>query len=86
MDHFEVYDIAQSIALDVGAITECEFHSGIYIDQCDDDANKMAYARITNLWKSEYSDMNRELFTSAVKSVIDDAGMDCELCERIMEE
>ncbi len=79
-------DAATSIALKTGAIAECEFHDGIYIDQEDDEAVSHAYALATNKVKAGEVDGTREEMMEAVKEAIGSAGDGCYLCAKHRDE
>lgn len=81
-------DIALAIALESGAIKECEFHPGIYIDQCDPDAQTNAY-KIANSRFTRRDEVITDLFesrkelTDTIKGVIDESGDECYSCKRM---
>jgi hypothetical protein len=80
--------IAEAIAVDAGALRECEFHSDIFIDIDSDEAKKLAYIignkRFTE--KSITAFKNRKELTDTIKSVIEEAHAECPDCRKIREE
>jgi hypothetical protein len=71
---------AIEIALETGAIEECEIHEGSYIDQYDSEAVSKTYAIGTNKVKSGEIDGTHEEMMEAIKSAIDDAVTECGAC------
>ena len=78
---YGLYVHAQAIAVQAGAIKECEDHPGTFIRD-DTDAEKKAYAIATNKIKSGEIACKREELTDAIKSAINDAGDACYSCEK----
>lgn len=77
---------ARVAAFKAGAISSCPIHEDIIIDQEDPDAVAKAYAIGTNMWKAGDVDCDREDFMDAIKSVIDDAGEECGICSKNMDD
>ena len=73
---------AQQIAVEAGAIEECEDHPGTFISRDDSEAEKMAYAIGTNKIKTGELVCERKELMDAIKSAIDDAGDECYSCEQ----
>ena len=84
LEHLRIAAI--EVAKQAGAVKECSFpgHSDCILDQCDDDANKLAYAIGTNRWKAGEIDGTREDFMDAIKEAIEMALYDCPKCDRMM--
>jgi hypothetical protein len=72
-----------SALVKAGAVEECEFHEGIFIDQGDPDAVKRAYAIGTNMVKAEEVDGTREEFMAAITSALQNAGDECPNCAKL---
>lgn len=78
-----LYFEGQSIAVEAGAIKECEFHSGTYLNCDDPEANSRAYAIGTIRWKEAKGDKeSRKVLMDAIKTAINDAGAECYSCEK----
>ncbi len=78
-----LYSEGQSIAVEAGAIKECEFHPGTYLDCDDADAKNIAYAIGTKRWKeSKGKEGDRKELMDAIKAAMDDAGDECYSCEK----
>jgi len=83
--------IARAIALESGAIKECEFHPGTYIDQSGPDtqitAYKIANSRFTR-GDEEIIDSfeSRTELTDMIKGVIDESGDECYSCKKMDDE
>ena len=76
----DLHQTALGIAVEAGAIKECEYHSGTYLSCDDQEANKKAYAIGTN--KVGKLGFERKELMDAIKSAIDDAGDECYSCEK----
>lgn len=77
-----LYAHAQEIAVQAGAIEECEHHPGTFNARDDTDAEKQAYAIATNKIKSGEISCTREELMDAIKSAISDAGEECYSCAK----
>lgn len=77
-----LYAHAQEIAVQAGAIEECEYHPGTFITRDDTDAEKKAYAIATNKIKNGEISCKREELLDAIKSAIGDAGEECYSCAK----
>ena len=82
----DLYNIAIEIAVKARAIEECEYHPGTYIDLDDEEAKSKAYAIGTNMIKSGEINVKREKLMDAIKSVLDDAGLECYSCKKLEQE
>jgi hypothetical protein len=80
--HFQAIEVA----LQAKALKECSFpgHSDRMLDQCDDEATRLAYAIGTNRWENGEIDGEREEFLGAIKHAIKGAPYDCPRCDRMM--
>ena len=77
-------ETAVQFAKDAGAIVQCADCHGYDVRAYDDDAESMAYAQATNAWKDGvrgFRGMSREEVVSVVKSVLDDALIECPSCQ-----
>ena len=83
---YDLYASAIDVAIQAGAIKECEYHSGTYLDCEDEEANSNAYAIGTNLIKNNQVDYDRKDFMDAIKGAIDEGGMQCYSCEKLENE
>lgn len=77
-----LFQTAQGIAVEAGAIIECEHHPGTYLSCDNAEANNKAYAFGTNKIKTGKLDLKRQELMDAIKSAIDDAGDECYSCEK----
>lgn len=77
-----VYIYAREIAVQAGAIKECEHHPGTFITCDDADAEKKAYAIATNKIKNGETTYKREELMDNIKSAISDAGEECYSCAK----
>ncbi|QJS27155.1 hypothetical protein [Rhizobium ruizarguesonis] len=74
---------AEIIAIEAGAIEECEHHDGELLLVDSGDARSKAFAIGTNAFKAGKVDGTREEFMDAIDEAIKNAGVDgCQLCER----
>ncbi len=79
--HYEALrEAAIEIAFEAGAITKCEIHEDVYIDNYNDDANKRAYAIASKKLKDKLIDFNRAELLDEIKVVIDEASDKCYEC------
>ena len=77
-----LYTYAQEIAVQAGAIEECEYHPGTFIIRDDTEAEKKAYAIATNKIKSGAISCTREELMDAIKTAMSDAGPECYSCAK----
>ena len=80
----DTMETAQQCAKDVGAIVQCPICHGYDIRADDDDAERAAYARATQEWKDGvrgYRGMPREEVMDVVKTVLQDALIECPSCK-----
>ena len=78
----DTVEIAEQIAKDVSAIVKC-WACGSCIYTNDGEADRMSYAQATEAWKSGdrgFRAMSREEVMDVVKSILDDAFVDCPGC------
>lgn len=76
----ELLGAAENIARRAGAITECEFHGEILDNYCAEEAYKLGNRLFDTEYRGVFS--SRLEMTDAIKSVIDDAGSDCGMCDK----
>lgn len=77
---------AMGVLVRVRAVSECEVHDGIFIDNEDPDAVKTAYAIGTNMAKAGDVDGTRDEFMDAIKSALGNAGDECPICAKYRDE
>jgi hypothetical protein len=77
---------AERLLLKTGAISKCEFHDDVLLDQMDDDAKKHAYALGANEVKAGKIDGTHKELMDAIDSVASDAGTECYSCEKWKED
>ena len=73
----------EELTKDVGAVVPCSRSGNCDVDAGDSEAEKMLYARATNLWKDgdrTFRNMSREDVVSFVKIVLDEAPFHCPGC------
>lgn len=77
-----LFNLAQDILKEIGAISECLYHSGIYIDNYMD--NDEMYAKATSLYKKDYQPTKEEIkkFQSILQDVINNSSEECYLCKK----
>ena len=76
-------ETAEQIAKDADAIVKCWACGSYYVYADDSEADRIAYAQATEAWKSGgrgFRTMSREEVMDIVKSVLDDAFVDCPGC------
>lgn len=78
----ELYAFAQEIAIKSGAIRECQYHEGTYIDQGDVEAENNAYAIGESEIKSGEVSFDRKELMDSIKEAISDAGEECYSCAK----
>ena len=78
----ELFNLAQDILKKIGAISECQYHSGTYIDNYMEE-NKM-YARETSLYKKYYQPSKDEIkkFQAILQEVINNSSDECYSCKK----
>ncbi len=81
-----LYTYAQAIAVQAGAIEECEYHPGTFLSLDDTDAEGSVYAIATNKIKNGEISCKREELMDAIKDAITDAGDECYACEKMKRE
>jgi len=72
--------------LKAGAIAECPVHSGIYIDQMDDEALAEANKLAKKMVKRGEVDGTEEEFMKAIKNGVLNSGDECGLCAKHMDD
>lgn len=85
-DHMPDAGEFAAIAIEAGAISPCPLHDDIMLDQCDDEANRRAYAIATNRWKADELFGARENIMEGIKAAISDSAFDCPRCEKLGDE
>lgn len=82
----DMFNQAQDILLKIGAISECPYHPGTYIDNYMD--NNETYAKATYLYKKDHAPDKNDIknFQEAVKNVIDNCSDECFSCKKNEEE
>lgn len=78
-----LYRISIGIAVEAGAIEECENHPDTYLDLDDDEAKNRAYTIGTNMIKRGEIKVERKMLMKAIRSVIEDAGLECYSCKKL---
>lgn len=74
---------AQEIAVEAGALEECENHPGTYISMMDSDAEKLAYAygsKAVNDGVAGTDDHKK--FSAAMESALLTGGDSCPCCDK----
>lgn len=79
------YYIGQNIAVQAGAIKQCEYHPEIYLDAADEEARLAAHDIASDLiarGDPEVSPFNgdRDALIELIDRAINDAGAPCSLC------
>lgn len=82
----ENYETIQDAAVDVGHIEECDDHSGSFVLIGDDETKGALFERVVGMWKRGKLKGTREQVQETTEKVINDAGFDCEACERLAAE
>lgn len=82
--------IATWIAIEKGAIYECEYHPGTYLDNYDSIANQKAYQFANYLYSSKDPRVSefrsQKELTDTIKHVIEESGIECYGCVKIIAE
>lgn len=85
----DLYDLAKSILLEIGAIKACDAHDDFTYQTCAMD-EKTIYARATQKYKDSYHREGESFapFQDAVKRVLDDTSSNnnCPFCEKAYNE
>lgn len=83
-------DIAESIALEAGALIRCEYHNDIVTDAENDDAKTLAYkianSRLSEKDVSVSGFKSRKELSDMIKSVIEQSYSECPDCRKVREE
>lgn len=75
--------VAQEIAVQAGALEECENHPGTYISMMDSDAEKRAYAYGANAVKNGTAGTdNHKKFSAAMQIALQSGGDSCPTCDK----
>lgn len=82
----DIGQAARNIAEQAKAISYCDDHEEIWINNEDPDANRHAYAIGTNLWKEGGMACTREEFLDAIKECIEQGADECPRCAKIRDE
>ncbi|MHA1565548.1 MAG: hypothetical protein ACTSX7_09570 [Alphaproteobacteria bacterium] len=81
----ELEDAAMSAAAEAKAITFCDRHEGVWIRIGDPEAENLAYAIATNMWKAGNPVCERAELMDAVRAVFDEAADgECPGCADLM--
>ena len=79
-DDYELYAMAEDVAVRAGAIYRCEYHPGAILHNRDEVAEQWAYAIGTSRWQAGGLGYTQERFMDAIKNVVDAAGHECPRC------
>lgn len=82
----DTHEAAKGIAGQADAISYCEFHEEIWINNEDKDANKLAYAIGTSRWKKGDLGCTRKEFLDAIKECIEEGADECPRCAKNRDE
>jgi hypothetical protein len=84
VDHAEhIREQALSIAVVAGAVQPCHFHPDVTITLGDEEAERRAYAMVTNQWTKDDMGVERAEFMDAIKDAIESADDECYRCARL---
>ena len=73
---------ALGIAVVAGAVEPCRFHPDVTITLGDPEAERRAYAMVTNHWRKDDMGVERAEFLEAIKDAIELAADECHRCAR----
>lgn len=77
-----LFKLAQDILKEIGAISECPYHAGTYIDNYMDKSEM--YEEATSLYKKNYTPSQDEIkkFQSILQDVINNSSDECYSCKK----
>ena len=85
-EYEENFDLAIGLCITSRAITECEYHSGSYINTEEyDDPEELTSSIIEENPTALSFFKNRNDMVDFVRDALDSAGFECEYCARIRE-
>ena len=74
------------LLIKTGAVQECPFHPGTFINQEDDEAVQHAYALGANAVKAGEADGDFKEMSAAIHAALANAGDECPSCAKNMED
>jgi hypothetical protein len=77
----ELESKALKVLVEHEAISECDVHKGVYLDNGDPEAVSKAYAAAAEMVSSGEIEATKEKFMAAIGSVLADSSEDCPQCE-----
>jgi len=76
----ELEDKALKLLIEHDAISLCDDHQDVYLDNGDPEAVSKAYAAAADMVKNGEIDATKEKFTAAVNAILSEAVEDCPKC------
>ncbi len=77
----ELESKARQVLIEHEAISECDVHKGVYLDNGDPEAVSKAYAAAAEMVAAGEIETTKEKFLGAIGSVLGEASEDCPQCE-----
>jgi hypothetical protein len=71
---------ARQVLVEHEAISPCEVHADVYLDNGDPEAVSKAYAAAAELVKSGEVEISKEKFTAALTEALNEAVEECPKC------
>lgn len=72
---------ALKVLIDHEAISECDVHKGVYLDNGDPEAVSKAYAAAAEMVSGGEIEATKEKFMAAIGTVLADSNEECPQCE-----
>jgi hypothetical protein len=72
---------ALKVLIEHEAISECDIHKGVYLDNGDPEAVSKAYAAAAEMVAAGEIETTKEKFMAAIGAVLADSSEDCPQCE-----
>lgn len=72
---------ALQLLIDHEALTPCDMHNDVYLDNGDPEAVSKVYAAAAEMVKSGEIETTKEKFTAAIGAVLAEAHEECPKCE-----
>jgi hypothetical protein len=77
----ELESKARQVLIEYEAISECDVHKGVYLDNGDPEAVSKAYAAAAEMVSGGEIETTKEKFLAAIGGVLGEASEECPKCE-----
>jgi hypothetical protein len=86
-DHADaIQNAAMQAAIEAGALKTCAVHDYVTIRTEDPDAERLAFAIGTNIWKTRMLGPTRDELMDAIKDAIEQGADECPKCAEIRDD